>query len=70
MSLVAVSFLLHHPAEALTVLRDGSLAREELDAARLPAALGLDADVLHDGGALFGVERPLIHLEARRAELP
>lgn len=38
--------------------------------ASFPKALGLDADVLHDGEAMFGAEHPLIRLEARRAELP
>jgi len=70
MSLVPIRICLHHPHTALTAWREASTARKALEPGRLPAALGLDADVLHDGGAMFGLEHPLIRLEARCAGLP
>lgn len=67
---VQVRVAVHHPSEARLACRDVLLPPEKLDPSTLPAALGLSADVLHDGGAMFGIERPLIRLEARTVHLP
>ncbi|WP_420596542.1 phosphotransferase [Deinococcus sp.] len=67
---VAVQILLHHLSAPLIARRSVLLPREALETAKLCAALNLNADVLHDGGAIFGVDNPLIRLEARDADLP
>lgn len=67
---VQVRVAVHHPSEPWLACREVSLSPEQLAPSFLPAALSLNADVLHDGGAMFGTERPLFRLEARTAGLP
>jgi len=60
----------HHPHEPWLAYQEVYLPPEQLTALALPAALNLHADVLHDGGVMFGTPSPLIRLEARSDRLP
>jgi Phosphotransferase enzyme family len=67
---VAVRIVVHHPEQLRFAWRDLELDDIHLAPWQLSVALGLKADLLHDGGLMFGIGKPLIRLEARSDALP